>query len=159
MVCGVTAVFPILYALVRLQSKVMPGRSPGDRPKTQVPGSRSIALFALGMGLVIFFVRIWAPFGWWWEPLHLEPAHLPQYFALFTVGSIAFRNNWFACISTTKARAWGWVALALVPLALSLSGVRLNLSLKFVFVTPLAVILCFLAGYFVRRLPVFKRIL
>lgn len=109
-------ILSILYALVRLQSKVMPGRSPGDRPKTQVPSNRTIALFALGLGSVTFLVGIWAPFGWWWEPLHLEPAHFPQYIALFTDGIIAYRNNWFTDITTSQASFWGWVPLALVPL-------------------------------------------
>jgi glucan biosynthesis protein C len=108
--------FSVLYALGRLLGRAMPGYVPGDRPQAQVPGNRSIALFALGLGLVTFLVRIWAPFGWWWEPLHQEPAHFPQYIALFAVGIIAYRNDWFARMSTSQARVWRWVALALVPL-------------------------------------------
>ena len=185
-------------------------------------------------------MRIWAPFGWWLEPIHQEPAHFPQYVALFVIGIIAYRHNWFALISTPQARAWGWIALALVPLflvlviaagalsgefdpsiaggftwlslaysfweafigvalvitvlvwfrnrfdrqsklvqrmsatayavyilhpllivplALVLSSIRFNLELKFVLITPLAVAICFLFGYFVRRLPMIRRIL
>jgi fucose 4-O-acetylase-like acetyltransferase len=49
--------------------------------------------------------------------------------------------------------------LLIVPLALALSGVRLDLGLKFVLVAPLAVVLCFLVGHFVRRLPLVRNVL
>ena len=49
------------------------------------------------------------------EPIHQEPAHFPQYIALFFVGVIAYRNNWFVTLETKQARLWGWVALFLVP--------------------------------------------
>ena len=187
-----------------------------------------------------FLVRIWAPFGWLWEPIHLEPAHLPQYIAFFVIGIIAYRNNWFTLLTTSQARVWGWVALALVPglpalavaagalegrfdpdlaggltwlslayslweafigvalviavlvwfrnrfnhqgklaqamssaayavyvlhpllivpMALTLSDVRLSLEWKFMLFAPLAVALCFLVGYFVRLIPVIRRVL
>jgi len=108
-------VFSILYALGRLYFRGNSNAS-GEQSAISVPGNRSIFLFALCLGLVTFLVRIWAPFGWWWEPIHQEPAHFPQYVALFAIGIIAYRNNWFALIATTQARVWGWVALALVPL-------------------------------------------
>jgi len=49
--------------------------------------------------------------------------------------------------------------LLIVPLALALSSIRLDLSLKFVLVTPVAVALCFLVGYYVRKLPLVRSIL
>jgi glucan biosynthesis protein C len=107
-------VFSIVYALVRL--RFGPHKhSAKIQPSVPVPSNGSITLFALGLGLVTFIVRIWAPFGWWWEPIHQEPAHFPQYIALFSVGILAYRHNWFAEISRTQARNWGWIALALVP--------------------------------------------
>ncbi len=232
-------IFSLLYALGRLSFKSKPNSS-DDHSVISVPGNRSIVLFALSLGLVTFLIRIWTPFGWWWEPLHQEPAHFPQYIALFVIGTIAYRHNWFVLISTSQARVWGWIALALVPLfpvlavaagalsgefdpavtggltwlslaysiweafigvaliitvlvwfrnrfdrqgkliqgmsasvyavyvlhpllivplALALSSFRLDLELKFVLVTPLAVAICFLVGYFVRLLPVVRRIL
>jgi surface polysaccharide O-acyltransferase-like enzyme len=204
------------------------------------PANGTIALFALLLGLTTFVVRIWAPMGWWWEPLHQEPAHFPQYIAFFVVGLVAYRHSWFTRISAAQVRPWRWAALALVPLfpalavaagalsgemdpavtgglswlslgyslwegfmgtamvivtmvwcrdrfdrqghllrsmsaasyavyvlhpllivplAIALSGIRLNLSLKFVLVAPLAVVLCFLAGHLVRRLPIVRGIL
>ncbi|MCX6028959.1 MAG: acyltransferase [Chloroflexi bacterium] len=232
--------FSILYALGRLLARAAPGLAPRDRTETQVPRNRPIALFALGLGLTTFLVRIWAPMGWWWEPLHQEPAHFPQYIALFAVGIIAYRRDWFARMSAVQARVWRWVALALVPvlpilavaagalsgqfdpavaggltwlslayslwegfmgvamviitlvwfrsrfsrqgrlvgamagasyavyvlhpllivpLALALSGIQLGLSLKFALLSPVAVALCFLVGYAVRKLPLVRNVL
>jgi glucans biosynthesis protein C len=107
-------VFSIVYALGRLLIGAKLGL-PGERQVVWPPGNGAIGLFALGLGLMTFLVRIWAPFGWWWEPLHQEPAHLPQYISLFAIGIIAYRNNWLDRIPTIQARRWGWVALALVP--------------------------------------------
>jgi glucan biosynthesis protein C len=106
-------VFSIVYALYRLVSRAAPASD--DPPQAPVPRNRSIALFALLLGLVTFAVRIWAPVGWLWEPLHQEPAHYPQYVAFFTVGVVAYRHNWFARISAVQVRVWRWVALAFVP--------------------------------------------
>jgi glucan biosynthesis protein C len=49
--------------------------------------------------------------------------------------------------------------LIIVPLALALSGIQLNLGLKFLLVAPLAVVLCYLFAYAVRKLPLFRSIL
>jgi len=232
-------VFSIVYALVRLFPRANPA-STSTPTALPVPGNTSIFLFALGLGLVTFLVRVWAPFGWWWEPIHQEPAHFPQYIAFFAVGIIAYRHNWFSLFPTSQAKTWGWVALALVPglpalalaagalsgefdpaitggltwlslaysmweafigvalviaglvwfrnrfnrqgrlaqgmsgaayavyilhpliivpLALWLSYLRLDLELKFLLVTPLAVVLCFLVGYLVRLFPFVRRVL
>jgi glucan biosynthesis protein C len=106
--------FSIVYALVRLLTKL--GSAQKDTPSAAVPSNRSIALFALLLSLATFVVRIWAPMGWWWEPLHQEPAHFPQYVGFFVVGLVAYRHMWFNRISAAQARPWRWVALALVPL-------------------------------------------
>jgi len=107
-------VFSIVYALVRLLTKA--GRAPEDAASAPVPSNWSIALYALFLGLATFVVRIWAPMGWWWEPLHQEPAHFPQYVGFFIVGVVAYRHSWFTQISAAQARRWRWAALALVPL-------------------------------------------
>lgn len=106
-------VFSLVYALARVMTT---GRGLSVRPEAGVPGNRVILLFALGLGLATFCVRIWAPMGWWWEPLHQEPGHWPQYVALFAAGILAYRGDWFARFPARQARIWGWVALACVPL-------------------------------------------
>jgi fucose 4-O-acetylase-like acetyltransferase len=107
-------IFSILYALGRVIFRTNPGVV-SEQAARPVPSNLTIALFSLGLGLVTFLVRIWAPFGWWWEPIHQEPAHFPQYISLFFIGILAYRNNWFSRLETRQARLWGWVALVLVP--------------------------------------------
>jgi glucans biosynthesis protein C len=47
----------------------------------------------------------------------------------------------------------------IVPLALALSGIKMNLSLKFLLVAPIAVALCYLVAYGLRKLPLARTIL
>lgn len=47
----------------------------------------------------------------------------------------------------------------IVPLALALSGIHMNLGLKFLWVAPVAVALCYLVAYALRRVPVARTIL
>jgi glucan biosynthesis protein C len=233
---GALLAFSVLYALWRYLAKPVPVPA---QVNGQAPGSVTIALFALVLGLVTFLVRIWFPVGRNLEPMHWQLAHFAQYIALYVVGIVAYRRNWFAGLREGQGRAWSWIALALVPLfpaiglaggalegdlaplmggvhwqslaysvweqfmcmamvisllvwfrdrfnhqgrlvramsaaayatyvlfapviillALALSGLRLNMGLKFVLVSPLAVVLCFLAGHYVRKLPFAKGVL
>ena len=106
--------FSIVYALVRLLTKA--GGAQEEARFAPVPSNRSIVLFAMLLGVATFVVRIWAPMWWWWEPLHQEPGHFPQYAGFFVVGLFAYRRSWFTRMSTAQVRPWRWVALALVPL-------------------------------------------
>ena len=109
-------IFSVVYALGRAAvERFFPPR-PGGRPAPGVPPNRAIALFAVALGLVTFVVRIWTPVGWQWEPPHLEPAHFPQYVAMFAVGLIAYRGGWLARLTVAQARPWRWVALVFVLL-------------------------------------------
>ena len=47
----------------------------------------------------------------------------------------------------------------IVPLALALSGIHMNLSLKFLIVAPIAVALCYLVAYALRKVPIVRTIL
>jgi len=47
----------------------------------------------------------------------------------------------------------------LVYLALALRGIKLYPLLKFALVSPVAVVLCFLIAYFLRKLPLVRSIL
>jgi hypothetical protein len=44
-------------------------------------------------------------------------------------------------------------------LALALSGIPLNFSLKFALVAPLAVSLCYLVAYLIRKVPFVRSVL
>ena len=109
-------IFSIVYALVRLVAERFLPSGPDARRPAGVPRNRSMALFAIALGLVTFFVRVWAPVGWQWEPPHLELAHFPQYIAMFAVGLVAYRGDWLAQLSVAQAKPWRWVALASVLL-------------------------------------------
>lgn len=228
-------IYAFVYAFSLRKRKTLP-----ERPIAPVPGNFQIATFSLLLGLVTFLVRIWAPYGWWWEPIHQEPGHFPQYVIMFLVGVLAYRNKWFENFPTNQARVWGWISLILipgfpalaiaagalegkfdeaiaggftwlslgyslwealigvalvittliwfrnrwnhqgrlmremassaygvyilhplliVPFAIALSRVHLNLATKFLLFSPLAVAICFLAVYFLRKVPPMKYVL
>jgi fucose 4-O-acetylase-like acetyltransferase len=107
-------IFSIFYILWRLLTQSAPQRNAPN--SGAVPGNRSIALFALVLGLATFLVRIWAPVNTYFEPEHLEFAHFPQYVAMFAVGAVAYRRNWLATFSDVQSRLWRWVALVCVLL-------------------------------------------
>jgi glucan biosynthesis protein C len=101
-------IFNLFYALWRLVAK-------SDlQQRTGVPNNWAIALFALILGLVTFLTRLLFPVGTFYEPLHQEFAHYPQYVALFTMGTLAYRRNWLTNFSDSQIRPWNWVALACV---------------------------------------------
>jgi glucan biosynthesis protein C len=118
-------VFSFVYALWRLLPKPASAAAQVDVPKdSQVPGNLTIALFALGLGLVTFVVRIWLPIGYWFEPLHWQLAHWPQYIALYVLGIVAYRRNWFEGLSAAQGKLWMRVVLILLPLfpAVAIAG-------------------------------------
>ena len=104
-------IFAFIYVLWRLLAK------PATRPSQsngKSPGNKTIALFALALGVVSFVVRIWLPAGWAFEPLNLQFPFFPQYICLFFVGIIAYRRNWLAHISTRMGKLWLSVATFLI---------------------------------------------
>jgi glucan biosynthesis protein C len=108
-------IFSCVYVLWRLLTRS--SSTPASTSTSlHAPSNLSIALFALVLGLVTFLVRIAFPVGWWLEPLHLQLAHFPQYVALFALGIIAYRHNWFTELDDSQGRVWRWVATGLVPL-------------------------------------------
>lgn len=105
-------VFSFLYVVWRL----LTGRRAAAAPTHgEAPGNPAIALFALLLGLATFVVRIKWPIGRWYEPLHWQIAHLPQYVALFAVGILAYQRGWFEGLTAAQGRLWGRVALLLAP--------------------------------------------
>jgi glucan biosynthesis protein C len=110
-------IFSIGYALWRLVADRATKDAPLDRSgETNPPGNWAIAAFALGLGVVTFVVRLWALAGVYFEPWHLEPAHAPQYIALFIVGLMAYRGNWLVRFSEAQVRPWRWIALVFILL-------------------------------------------
>ncbi len=68
------------------------------------PNSRTILLFALILGVISFLVRIQFPVGWVLKPIGFQLGHFSQYIALFIVGLLAAKNNWFEQLSNKTGR-------------------------------------------------------
>jgi glucans biosynthesis protein C len=98
--------YGLLYALWR---RLRPHHRPAGGPP---PSSTSIALYAVGLGVVSWAVRLWYPMNAWTGLLGFiqsEPAHLPQYASLFVIGVLAGRRGWFARLPA--ATGWRWLGI------------------------------------------------
>ena len=229
-------ILSFLYVLWRLLTKPASTHAASE---SKAPSNTAIAGFALVLGVLTFVVRIWLPVGWTLRLLDFQLAHFVQYIALFIVGILAYRRNWFSGLSDAQGKVWLRIVLALIvllpvimitggalegdidsamggvhwqsfayavweqfmcmgmvvtllvwfrnrsnrqgplakrmsaaayavyifhqpviiALALALRGIRLDLALKWVLVGPVAVCLCFVVGYAIKRLPLARRIL
>ena len=97
--------------------------------ESKIPGNKTIAIFALILGIVTFILRIWIPSYWNFEPLNFEIRFFPQYIAMFIVGLIAYRGNWFLQIPKETGKLWFRVSVVLImlfPLLLELYTVTGN---------------------------------
>jgi surface polysaccharide O-acyltransferase-like enzyme len=116
-------IFTIIYLVLRLLLK--PSVTAPQRDG-KPPSNLAIAAFALLLGVVTFVVRIWLPLGWNFGPLNLQFPYFPQYIALFVVGIIAYRLNWFLGIPTATGKVWLGVAifciLVVLPVVFVLGG-------------------------------------
>jgi len=86
----------------------------GVTRQVRAPNNWTISLFVFVLGLVTFSARLWFPVGTFYEPLHQEFTHYPQYIAMFTLGALAYRREWLSNFSDLQVRPWRWVALACV---------------------------------------------
>jgi surface polysaccharide O-acyltransferase-like enzyme len=116
-------IFAIIYALWRLLAR--PSVTPAQRDG-KPPSNLAIAIFALLLGVITFVVRLWLPIGWEFELLSLQFPYFPQYIALFVVGIIAYRLNWFLGIPTATGKVWLGIAiifiLVVLPILFVLGG-------------------------------------
>lgn len=93
------AIFP---GLAQNGEKAAPGHGP-------LVGLAVIIAAAGGMARTVYPRDAWVHlFG----VLPAEPAHLPQYVAMFVVGTIAGRHGWFDGINRAIGRVWLWIGLA-----------------------------------------------
>lgn len=72
----------------------------------QIPNSLKILLFAIAIGVISFVVRISFPVGWTLKPFGFQLAHFPQYIALFYIGIIASKNDWFEQLNYQQGLNW-----------------------------------------------------
>ncbi|PBJ09326.1 acyltransferase [Flavobacterium sp. ACN6] len=97
--------FVLVYAAVKKIFKVSFNNS------LKTPNSKTIFFFILALGVVSFLVRIQFPVGWVLDPVGFQLGHFPQYIALFIVGLIAAKNNWFEQFSDKMGRQFKISAL------------------------------------------------
>ena len=101
----------VLYALWRL---LVPSGAAKPASESRFPGDGAIALFALIIALASFIVRLWFPSDTVFKPLNFQLADFSQYLALFIVGLVAYRRNWFQLMPEAVGRRWLWVAVILI---------------------------------------------
>jgi len=114
-------IFSFIYAAWRLVVR----RGSNDTSKEACfPGSWSIILFGLLIGIAGFLVRVRFPVDWNFRPLNLQFPFFAQYIALFIVGLIAYRRNWLLSLPDKTGRRWLILGILLIlafpPVALSL---------------------------------------
>ena len=116
-------IFTVVYLVLRLLLR--PSVTPPQRDG-KPPSNLAIAIFALILGVVSFIVRMWLPIGWNFVPLNLQFPFFSQYIALFVVGIIAYRLNWFLGIPTATGKVWLGIAiifiLVVLPILFVLGG-------------------------------------
>ncbi len=77
--------------------------------------SSKIVVFAICLTICTWLVRIWYPIDKWVALFFLIPAeiaHLPQYFSLFIIGTIAYRNDWYK--RTSSRVGYTWLAIGVI---------------------------------------------
>ena len=97
------------------------GCSARSRPAASAAGAfpsvRVIALFAVLLGLASFLVRtVLVMDEFTFEPLNLQLPFFVQYIALFVVGLVAYRRNWFVSLPDKTGRLWLRIAVVLILL-------------------------------------------
>ena len=106
-------IFSLVYVLWRLLP--LPGINVA-RSDSKAPSNWAIATFALALGVLTFVVRIWIPVGQQFDLLGFQLAHFVQYIAMFIVGILAYRGDWFSGISNTQGKFWLRMVLILIVL-------------------------------------------
>lgn len=105
-------IFTLIYALAKKIFNI-------SFTKTlAVPDTTMILFFAFALGVLSFLVRIVFPVGWVLEPIGFQLGHFPQYIALFIIGLLAAKNNWFEMLTEKTGRQLkrsAWACLLLFP--------------------------------------------
>ncbi len=108
----------IFYALWR---ELMPACGLPEPHVPSVPTDRMILTYAIALGVVGMFVRLFYQQDVWVHILGVIPAevvHIPQYWSLFVIGVVAGRKHWFSSIAPSLGPKWFVVGLAAFVIAL-----------------------------------------
>ena len=100
-------IFTLLYVLFRIVVK-------GQSRVKRLPSVAVILLFAAGIGVISYIVRIVFPVGWVLQPLGFQLGHFTQYIAMFILGLIASRSRWLSQVDYGMGKRMRTIALCLV---------------------------------------------
>ena len=95
------------YVAWRALARRLPGA--GGTAPAAPPRGRDLLTFTLLLAAVSFAVRLAFPVDRWTNllgVLPLEPAHLPQYLALFVAGVLAARRGWLVSLPSRTGAVW-----------------------------------------------------
>jgi glucans biosynthesis protein C len=107
-------IFSLVYVLWRVATRSSKVKT---KKESQFPRTGVIILFALLLGLAGFLVRLfWVMDVDSFGLLNLQLPFFAQYIALFIIGLMAYRNNWFLKLTDTTGRRWLITALVLIIL-------------------------------------------
>ncbi len=104
----------LLYSSGYILWRRLQSASGADPTTAALPTHRSILLFTVVLTGITWIVRIWYPIDRWVPLLFLIPsevAHLPQYLAMFAIGTYAARADWFTRMPNRTGYVWLGVGL------------------------------------------------
>ena len=111
------AVALLLFCLALAAWKSASGSAPAPVAPAAAPPGKTLAGFALALGLGSFAVRLVQPIGT--SVLNLQLCFFVQYIAFFVAGLHAARHGWLLPLaSSAHARTAGWLTLIVSPLVL-----------------------------------------
>lgn len=110
-------IFTLIYlALIKMKWKI----------KLNYPGTSSIVIAALLVGLAQYVIRIWLPVGWSLPYTGLQFPFFVQYIFMLILGIIAYQNNWLKAITYKTGIRWFLFAqimiLIVLPVLLYIGG-------------------------------------
>ncbi|WP_121809379.1 acyltransferase family protein [Mucilaginibacter kameinonensis] len=80
----------------------------------KAPSAFTIILFAGGLGIVSYIVRMVFPIGWVLKPVGFQLGHFPQYMAMFCMGIMASRSNWLSSFNLKTGWVFAWLAAFMI---------------------------------------------
>jgi glucan biosynthesis protein C len=105
----------LLYSVAYVAWRLIADRRSNRSPRTwAVPSHAAIIGFVVVLALITWVVRWWFPIDEWiplFNILATEPAHLPQYVILFTLGVLAYRGDWLRQLLTSTGMIWLGIGL------------------------------------------------
>ncbi len=93
--------------------EILEGKGAGALRKGS-PSMSGILLFAAGVGVISFFVRLIFPVGWVFKPLGFQFGHFTQYVSLFVLGIVASKNDWLTRLEYRTGKKFLVVVVLLI---------------------------------------------